>query len=196
MGAGGSSVNLRWIKHLYTAPLGSTVYRQRERFKLDVWRQKEYPRFKATQSIYFRGPKEPDNWEADAACVDYAVLGTKEWLTAKNMISRIRRAIEEDAATNNIPVKIGATGRCYIERLDAESVIDWGAEDNAYGKKHILRMMLTLETNPGAAFYIAGQGGHFEVGSLQWINPLAIHSMMNVGTFPVVTMICDFAVEE
>lgn len=185
--------NLRWLTHLRTSPLVATLYRQREAFKKDIWRQKHEPRFKATESIYLRGPAEPaKNWNTADPCVDYAPLRDKAWLAAKNMIGRIRRAVDEDIAANKIPVVLGDTGKCYIESLNSDSVIDWGNIE----KPSTIRLVLTLETNPGATHYVFGQGGHFEVGSLWWLNPLALHSQLNTGGYPVVSFTVDFAVEE
>lgn len=191
-------MTIRWIKHLYPAPLASAAYRQREAFKVDNWRQKaEGSRFHATQSIFLRGPKDPEkNWDSDVECVDYPLLADKAWLHARNMIGRIRRALQEDIRVNNIPVVLGSTGKVYIESLAAENVIEWGREDSEYGKLHIIRTLLTLETNPSAVIYVAGAGIHMEVGGLWMLHPLALHSMLNAtGPYPVVTFIVDFAVE-
>lgn len=190
-------MNLRFLKHIYTTPIISTCYRQREAFKVNNWRQKQPGSpFHATHTVYLRGPKDPEqNWDSGDPCVDYPLLGMKEWQNAKRLIERIRRAVIEDIESNKIPVVLGETGKVYIENLSAESVIEWRAEEPGYAEKHI-RMLLLIETNPGVVLYAGGLAQHLEVGALTWMNTRCLHSMLNLGTYPAVTFIADFAVQE
>jgi hypothetical protein len=164
-------MHLRYVKFMYVVPLLSTIYRNRDIFVK--------ANDAATKSIVLTDTR----------------LADKSWLNAKNMVGRIRRAVEDDIVANNLPVSLGKMSRAWIESLSPESYTDWSAEKLAAGVK-MVRFMLALETNPGVTIYCGGQALHYEVGSLFWINHYAIHSMVNFGIYSAVHLIADFAVEE
>jgi hypothetical protein len=184
-------MNLKPIRQLYTTPLLSTVYRRRDDFvKSDV------PGLRATKTIWLRG-------EIPGLLDDHPRLADKQWLNAKNMIQRVRRAVADNIAENTAatvaagkaPVLLGSTGRIWIESLAAESFTDWMVDKSPQSEKTV-RFILTLETNPGVRHYAGGEWMHLEVGGLWWINTRAVHSILNTGIYAAISMIAEFEVSE
>lgn len=168
-------MNLRWLRHLYVTPLIGTVYRHRDDLKQGP--------------IRLRGP---DDWDKDGPYKEYPILTDKAWVNAKNMIGRIRAAVHQDIELNRVPLVLGSTGRGWIERLVENTTTPWAKSDT----KGLLRFVVPLETNPNVTVYSGGGFAHMEVGSLWFVQPTVPHSMINMGTYAAVHLICEIETRE
>jgi hypothetical protein len=176
-------MNLRFIRHMHSTPLLTTVYRQRATFT---------PYKDGRSEIVLREGDPPADLPILGAT---AKDGTVIWKNASNMIRRIRAAVIEDIEANKIPVALGEAARVSIERLAPDSVTPWWRDESKDAAK-IARMVLTLETNPGARCCAGVEFATLQAGSLWWVQHRAMHCAQNFGTYPVISMIVDFAIEE
>jgi hypothetical protein len=176
-------MNIRFIKHLYSAPLASTVYQQRNTFT---------PYKDGRSEVALRDGEPP---------ADLPILSEKNksnaviWRNAVNMISRIRRELRIDIDANKLPVVLGETRRVWLERIAPDGVTDWW-RDEAKEAEKIARVILTLDTNPLARIHVGAETVHMEAGSLFWYQHRAFHCFANWGAHPVVSLTADFAIEE
>jgi hypothetical protein len=166
-------VNARWLRSLYITPLLITAYKHRGEFAAKI-----------------DGPvKTLTSGEVETLTPD---LGAAEWKPAASMLTRIRRAIEEDVAANNALIILGEPGVCWLERQAPESCAPWGRT----GDNKLLRFVLPLETNPQVSLELPPERYHMEAGSLWWFNHRAWHSTVNFGQFATVRMIAEFKLED
>lgn len=184
-------MHFRPVSFIDTWGLASAVYRHRSAFDQNRLRQTTpgSPHH-STQTIFFRGPRDPspENWFDDAPQVDYGLLGQKEWQTAKNVLSRIRRAVQ---ATLPAGQELGPAGKAMIVLLKAGCHIDWHVDEGEYAEAHI-RFHLPIVTNPGCALYSGGEVQYMPAGQLTWFDNRVKHSGTNLGAHPRVHLIVDF----
>jgi len=134
--------------------------------------------------IVLRGPADdPDNWSADVDQIDYPLL--KEWPSAKQLIDNVHAKIAEHLGGQNVTF-----GKIYLEELRAGGNVGWHVDESAYGTKHI-RFRLLASPCAGGCWFSGGDSLPPGVGNLTYVNHAVMHSMINLGPVPQISLVVD-----
>lgn len=141
--------------------------------------------FEHCRHILLRGPAEPspENWDADVDQVDYPLLGG--WPSARKIIDDVGAKIVEHLGAQNLQI-----GKAYLESLRPGGHVGWQVDDSAYGKAHA-RFRLLVTACAGGCLFSGGDSLAPGVGNLTFINHRSIHSAINLGPVPQISLVVD-----
>lgn len=142
--------------------------------------------YRETEAIILRGPfghPTPENWQDDIPHGDYEIL--EEWPTARRVIDDIAESHRLRASGREPQF-----GKIIVESMRPGGHIAWHADETPYAKCYD-RFRLCLIPSPAAWLYSGGDSQILPVGQLTWINHLVLHSAINGGRFPCVTLVVD-----
>lgn len=97
---------------------------------------------------------------------------TKEWLSARSLLSRIKN---ESAAF--LDGQMGMLQKAVIEVVNPDCVTPWGQEDDDYAKS-VFRLRICLIPSPGAFTYSGGAVAQLAVGMVNLVD----HRIQNCET--------------
>lgn len=145
------------------------------------------PPFQDCQHIMLRSPPmgTPD-WLADGDQVDCSLM--QEWPSARHMVAAIGAKLTEQIAAPNLQF-----GRVYLESLRPGGVIGWHADESDYAKAHI-RFRTMIAPCAGGCWFAAGIGVDTiapGVGNVTYFNNQTLHSIINLGPVPQISLITD-----
>jgi|HubBroStandDraft_3_1064219.scaffolds.fasta_scaffold123480_2 hypothetical protein len=138
--------------------------------------------FQDCQRIVLRGPADGD-WSADREQADYPFLA--EWPSAGKLIEDVSKQIKMHLAAENLQL-----GQVVVRSLAPSGVIGWHIEDTAYAMRHH-RFVLLASPCAGGSWYSAGESLAPGMGNLTYINHRVLHSYVNLGPVPQISLIVD-----
>ncbi len=143
------------------------------------------PPFQDLRHIILRGPADDAdaNWYFDVDQIDYPLL--KEWPSAQRLIEDVQPRIGELLGAQNLQI-----GRVYLESLRSGGHIGWHIDDTAYGKEHV-RFRLLAAPCAGGCWFSGGDSLPPGVGNLTYINHRLLHSAINLGPVPQISLVID-----
>jgi hypothetical protein len=140
------------------------------------------PPFSECEHIILRGPADA-NWNEDGEQVDYRLL--TEWPSARKLIEDIGNQITTHLAAENLQL-----GQVIVRSLCAGGVVGWHADDSAYAKAY-QRFALLVSPCAGSSWFSAGETLAPGVGNLTYFNNRVLHSAINLGPVPQISVILD-----
>lgn len=143
------------------------------------------PPFQDARHIVLRGPADQidANWFADVDHIDYPLL--KEWPSARQLVENIHAKITEHLGGQNLTF-----GKVMIESLKPGGVIGWHVDNSEYGKQHA-RFRLLASPCAGGCWFSGGDTIAPGVGNLTYIDHSLMHSMINLGPVPQISVVVD-----
>lgn len=121
--------------------------------------------------------------EGDEQQTDLPLL--KEWPSAQALIDSAANMITTHLAAENLQL-----GQVYVESIPPGGFTSWRAAASAYDKKHHRFKMLASPCS-GGCWFVGGDSLAPGVGNLTYLNHLALHSAINLGPVPQISLIID-----
>jgi hypothetical protein len=140
------------------------------------------PPFHGCRHIILRGP-EGGEWGVDGAHVDHPLL--EAWPSARKLIEDVREEIHRQLGAQNL-----AFGKVYVESLLPVGRVDWHIDDSPYGRQHV-RFRLLAAPCAGGLWFSGNESLAPGVGNLTFVNHLALHSAINLGPVPQISLVVD-----
>lgn len=142
------------------------------------------PPFQDTQHIVLRGPAaDGDAWFDDVDQIDQPIL--KEWPSAQKLIEDIGSRITTQLSAPNLTF-----GKVYLESIRPGGHIGWHVDDTPYGIAHT-RFRLLAAPCSGGCWFAGGDSLPPGVGNLTIFNHRTIHSAINLGPVPQISLVLD-----
>lgn len=143
------------------------------------------PPFQDCRHILLRGPADDvdANWWNDVDQIDLPLL--KEWPSAKNLLENVHAKITEHLGGQNVTF-----GKVYLEEIGAGGHVGWHVDGSPYGKQHA-RFRLLASPCAGGCWFSGGDSLPPGVGNLTYVNHLALHSAINLGPVPQISLVID-----
>lgn len=138
--------------------------------------------FDDCRHIVLRGPSDGD-WNGDASQVDYPLLA--QWPFARNLLADIEAQVKPFLAADNLQF-----GQVVIRSLRPGGSVAWHADQSPSAKAHA-RFALIVGPCAGGSWYCGGEQLAPGPGNLTFINHQALHSMINLGPVPQISVIAD-----
>lgn len=141
--------------------------------------------FQDTKHILLRGPVDPspENWGTDVDQVDYPLLGG--WPSARKIIDDASAKITEQLGAENLQV-----GKSYLESIRPGGHVGWQIDDSPYARAHA-RFRMIVTACAGGSWFSCGESLAPGVGNLTFINHGSLHSAINLGMVPQISLIVD-----
>ncbi len=136
----------------------------------------------ALKRIVLRGPADRD-FSADGEQADYPLLA--EWPSARLLLEDIAKQI-----TGHIGVQNPQIGQVIVQSLAADSHIPWLTDNSPYAQHHV-RFKLLVSPCTGGCWYSGAEALAPIMGNLTYMNHRVLHSAVNLGSVPQISLIVD-----
>ena len=140
--------------------------------------------FQDTKHIILRGPSvDPNDWEGDVDHADTKLL--HGWPSAQKIIADVGAKITEQLGAPNLQL-----GKAYLESIRPGGHVGWQVDDSPYGRAHA-RFRMIVTACAGGCWFAGGDSIPPGVGNLTFVNHRTLHSVINLGLVPQVSLIVD-----
>lgn len=140
--------------------------------------------FQDTKHIVLRGPAaDAEAWDADVDHADREVL--HGWPSAREIIADVGAMIVEKLGAPSLQI-----GKAYLESIRPGGHVGWHMDDSPYGNTHV-RFRMIVTACAGGCWFAGGESLAPGVGNLTFINHRALHSTINLGSVPQISLVVD-----
>lgn len=108
-----------------------------------------------------------------------------EWPSSRKIVEDVGAQIVQHLGASNLVL-----GKVYIESLQSGGYIPWRVDNSPYGKAHI-RFRLLASPCAGGVWFSGSEGLMPGVGNLTYLNHLTLHSAVNLGPVPQISLVVD-----
>lgn len=139
--------------------------------------------FPDTKHIILRGPVDQNKWAADVEHEDSELL--HGWPSARKIIDDVGAKITETIGAPNLQI-----GKVYLESIRPGGHVGWHVNGSPYGQAHD-RFRMIVTACAGGCWFSGGESLPPGVGNLTFVNHLVLHSAINLGPVPQVSLVVD-----